>query len=196
MTKSNITIAALRLFLLRGYKYVSLVEVGKEAGVTKGGIYHYFADKKDLLNAAVQCLFDHITATILSLISEEKSIQEILTALIVDQAVEVHIVKTFGIEQETFQINHINFMFEVTTHFPQFFKRVEGDMLTTCEAISLRLQKAVADGEIRADLDINALTTIIFTLLQGQRVIAFRYADRSTREQIVANICRLLGMQP
>ena len=43
--KNKIIVAALRLFLLRGYKYVSLIDVAQEVGITKGGIYHYFENK-------------------------------------------------------------------------------------------------------------------------------------------------------
>ena len=41
--------AALRLFVLQGYKGTSVEQIGSEAGLTKGAVYFYFKDKESLL---------------------------------------------------------------------------------------------------------------------------------------------------
>ncbi len=41
--------AAVRLFQLRGYSAVTIDDIVREVGVTKGGFYHYFASKGELL---------------------------------------------------------------------------------------------------------------------------------------------------
>lgn len=45
--------AALKLFVTRGLRATTLDQVARAAGVTKGGIYHYFKGKEDLLRRAV-----------------------------------------------------------------------------------------------------------------------------------------------
>jgi AcrR family transcriptional regulator len=45
--------AALRVFAERGYRTTRLEDVGEAAGVTKGTIYHYFANKEELLLRAI-----------------------------------------------------------------------------------------------------------------------------------------------
>jgi AcrR family transcriptional regulator len=45
--------AALAVFAERGYRNTRLEHVGEAAGVTKGTIYHYFANKEDLLLRAI-----------------------------------------------------------------------------------------------------------------------------------------------
>lgn len=45
--------AGLRLFSARGYLDVSVDDIAREAGVTKGAVYHHFGGKEDLLVAAV-----------------------------------------------------------------------------------------------------------------------------------------------
>ncbi|MGI9275087.1 MAG: TetR family transcriptional regulator [Endozoicomonas sp.] len=42
---------ALKLFSERGIKSVTLAQIAKEAGVTRGAIYWHFRDKADMLNA-------------------------------------------------------------------------------------------------------------------------------------------------
>jgi AcrR family transcriptional regulator len=46
--------AALRVFAERGYRTTRLEDVGEAAGVTKGTIYHYFANKEELLLRAIE----------------------------------------------------------------------------------------------------------------------------------------------
>src|SRR4030095_5494663 len=46
--------AALAVFAERGYRNTRLEHVGEAAGVTKGAIYHYFANKEDLLLRAIE----------------------------------------------------------------------------------------------------------------------------------------------
>lgn len=64
--------AALRVFAEAGFRRASLTEVGEEAGVTKGCVYHYFDSKEELLlalmrersqSAASACLADAKSAT-------------------------------------------------------------------------------------------------------------------------------------
>src|SRR5690349_13686542 len=45
--------AALAVFAERGYRNTRLEDVGEAAGVTKGAIYHYFANKEELLLRAI-----------------------------------------------------------------------------------------------------------------------------------------------
>jgi AcrR family transcriptional regulator len=47
-TRERILTEALRLFAARGYARVSIEEIAEAAGVTKGAVYHWFADKADL----------------------------------------------------------------------------------------------------------------------------------------------------
>ena len=73
MTKNTIIITALRLFLLRGYKNVSLVDVAKEMGITKGGIYHYFGSKEELFHSVICYLFDYFAGKYAELFSKEQN---------------------------------------------------------------------------------------------------------------------------
>ena len=46
--------AALKVFAERGYRNTRLEDIGEAAGVTKGAIYHYFANKEQLLLRAIE----------------------------------------------------------------------------------------------------------------------------------------------
>lgn len=52
-TRTRLLQAATRLFQARGYRYTSVDEIAREAGVAKGTIYIYFKNKQELLLHAI-----------------------------------------------------------------------------------------------------------------------------------------------
>lgn len=196
MTKTNIVISATRLFLQRGYRYVSLVDIAREVGITKGGIYHYFSSKEELLNASVQCLFDHVTEKVFAVFDADKSVHEMLDELIVDQAVERYVDAVFGMQGVLSPSSHANFMLEVMSRFPQIHERIARDMAQFCGALRTKLQKAMNNGEIRADVDANVLAALLFPVVQGPKIIGELYQDEPSRRKIVATIWTLIANNP
>lgn len=192
MVKSNITVAALRLFLLRGYKYVSIIDVANEVGMTKGGIYHYFGSKEELLRATVQFLFDSLKRKFIDLFSDEKKICDILHSIIVEQSIDQYIKTLIGIEKEADLVKDGNFIHEVMQHFPHIHQRIDEDHLEICSFLEKKVHRAIQQGEIRGDLDTNGLAMIIWTMLQGQNFTRAFSKEREVRKQIVENFCRLL----
>ncbi len=61
-TRDRILGTALRLFAKRGYGAVSIEEIAQEAGVTKGAIYHWFADKDDVGRELQHDLYERLAA--------------------------------------------------------------------------------------------------------------------------------------
>ena len=57
VTKEILTRAALRLFRSNPYNDVSLSQIVKAVGVTKGSFYHHFKSKEEVFKAAVEMFF-------------------------------------------------------------------------------------------------------------------------------------------
>lgn len=53
-TRARIVKAATELFSMRGYAEVGTKEVVRRAGVTRGAMYHHFAEKRDLFHAVLE----------------------------------------------------------------------------------------------------------------------------------------------
>jgi AcrR family transcriptional regulator len=61
-TRDALVGAARRLFGQRGFLATSLEEIVKEAGVTKGALYHHFSDKEELFMAVADSVRRETTA--------------------------------------------------------------------------------------------------------------------------------------
>lgn len=65
-TRGALVEAARQLFAERGYAVVGTEEIVRAAGVTRGALYHHFADKRDLFEAVYEQLEAELTERIAS----------------------------------------------------------------------------------------------------------------------------------
>ncbi|HEX2095743.1 MAG TPA: TetR family transcriptional regulator [Solirubrobacterales bacterium] len=63
-TRGSLVDAARRLFATRGYANVGTEEIVRAAGVTRGALYHHFADKRGLFEAVYEQLEAELTQRI------------------------------------------------------------------------------------------------------------------------------------
>ncbi|MDF2502149.1 MAG: transcriptional repressor BetI, partial [Anaerosporomusa subterranea] len=159
MTKENIIIAALRLFLMRGYKSVSLIDVANEVGITKGGIYHYFSSKDDLLHVSLHLLVDRFEATYRDIFSEQNTIKTVLHSLIVERSVENYFKDLLQVT-ESCTLDYAHFVIEVMSKFPDIKQRIEQNSLIVCESLSQKIQRAMEKGELKSGFDSFALAAV------------------------------------
>jgi AcrR family transcriptional regulator len=73
-TRDRIMTVALELFAERGFAAVTMEEIAASAGVTKGAVYYWFADKDDLGRDLQHDLYERLTAAALAEFSAEGDI--------------------------------------------------------------------------------------------------------------------------
>lgn len=167
MTKENIITAALRLFLTRGYKSVSLIDVATEVGVTKGGIYYYFSSKDELLKIAFNFLLDRIEAEYQELLNHSATFREVLQVILVEDALKAYIKELLDVDIAG-SSDPVHFTIEVIRRFPDLSKRIQENQKSLCAAIAAKTQQAIEREEIRKDTDVEAFAAILMALQNGQ----------------------------
>ncbi|MDQ0321912.1 AcrR family transcriptional regulator [Pararhizobium capsulatum DSM 1112] len=76
--REQIIEGAKRVFMQGGFDAVSMNDITKEAGVSKGTIYVYFENKEDLFAAMIQQERSRIVATVKHVLDEDKPLRETL----------------------------------------------------------------------------------------------------------------------
>lgn len=57
--RMHILATAFKLFFQKGFKEVTMSELVKESGLSKGAFYHYFNSKEELYNHSMEMFMDH-----------------------------------------------------------------------------------------------------------------------------------------
>src|SRR5918997_7062785 len=80
-TRAALVDAARELFAERGYSAVGTTEVVERAGVTRGAMYHHFADKKDLFRAVYeQAEQDVVKRTVAAIAGVDEPLEQLRVA--------------------------------------------------------------------------------------------------------------------
>lgn len=187
MTKENIIIAALRLFLMKGYASVSLMDVAKEVGITKGGIYHYFSSKEELLNVAIYFFLDRFEEKYMSLLTKNESIQAILECLLVKQEQETYVAALLGTE-EKFNIDYAHSGIEIVRKIPGVLARMEQINAAVCELFTKKIEQAIQAGQMKDCGDSYASAASILSMINGYKSLGEQFQTEAMRKRLADTI--------
>ncbi|MEV7038891.1 TetR/AcrR family transcriptional regulator [Amycolatopsis sp. NPDC051061] len=85
--REKVVRAAVRLFAEKGFEATTVREIVEEAGVTKGGLYHYFESKDDLLFEIYTAMLRMQTRRMVTIAESDLPLPERLHAIIADVVV-------------------------------------------------------------------------------------------------------------
>src|SRR5437763_9767579 len=141
--RATILAAALEEFTARGYEGARLDDVAKRAGVAKGTIYLYFADKEALFQELVRSMVSPVLGALTQLRDVDISARALIETLL----------NTFGREvYGTRRRDIIRLILSEGPRFPAiaefYYREVVGRVLAILRPI---LQRAAARGELSHD---------------------------------------------
>ncbi len=178
-TRSALTAAARDLFASRGYSAVSTDEIVRAAGVTRGALYHHYADKQALFEDVFEQLEAEITTEIAGVFSAET---DHLTAVGGGVALFLDICQ----RPEVLRIS--------LTDAPAVLgwaRWREIEARHGLQLITHRLGAAVADGLVVAS-SVDALAQIILSAVIESALMIANGADRGATQQALMTL--LLGL--
>ncbi len=155
-TREHILNVAFELFLRKGYKEVTMSELEKATGLTKGAFYHHFKDKLEIFEAAIKGktgkMRFHPDAEWL----KQASLQDFIESYV------VHTSKIARYMLNNLRINYADLQFsniisDVMTYIPEIKTTV---VQLTQEEISMWegvIFRAKESNEIRNDVETTAL---------------------------------------
>ena len=161
-TKDYIVDQAYKLFLSRSYEAVSISEISKAIGLTKGALYHHFTSKEELFKAVIdkylplETYFEPI---------DDISLKQYIE-LAVDTARKI-VNGIFGEAPKFIPLSYVALFIDAFRHYPGFANDKNRLLQAEVEKIKGVLRNAIARGEIRSDINIDTTAMNFFSLSMG-----------------------------
>jgi AcrR family transcriptional regulator len=148
----EILAAAREVFLEKGFDRASVSEIAAKVGVVEGLVYTYYPSKRELLNSVLRGMYEPLILDIEDKFSRLKGVRSRMRFLIW-RHIRVYV--------EEPNLSRL-VLHEVRTG-PEYFQSVLHALHVRYTAFLLRtVEEAIADGELRADTDIELLRSMVY----------------------------------
>jgi TetR/AcrR family transcriptional repressor of nem operon len=177
--------SAMRVFWSRGYEGTSINDLVQATGMNRGSIYSSFEGKRDIFLAALASYDDRYRGRFLGGLTSGRSPKEAILAAFRAAADQV--------PSAEFPAGClvVNSAVELAPHDAEISAAVNASLGELRAFFRDRLDAAMAAGEIGA-LDSEAMTTTLYALFLGLRVMCRANAPADQKEQIVQQASRFL----
>ncbi len=165
--KDTILLTAFKMFAMNGYDGVSLNNIIKESGLTKGGVYYHFSSKDELFQEVVQAfVINYYTHKIKDIVTNnKKSVRRriydcyCIPAVLLKEAEEL-----FPLESNGFAFY---LMFDGLRKFDSMKQALSDCYKEVTELIISLLKEGITKQEIKEDINVKSLSIEIVSLLDG-----------------------------
>lgn len=161
-TKDFIVEESFKLFLNYSYEAVSINDISKAIGLTKGALYHHFKNKEELFKTVVDkylCIPD--------VVADIDTISLADYILLCTSEAEKIIKRLFGFTLVFTPINYMSMFADAFRHYPDYAE-LKGKFITReIEKTKKVLENAIKSGEIRGDINTSLIAMNFFSINMG-----------------------------
>jgi AcrR family transcriptional regulator len=189
-TKQEIAIAALRLFLQKGYERTSLNQIASQVGITKPAIYHHFRSKDELFHEVLSLFFREMGKWSKARFKTCRNVKDLLKSFFqVITGFKETADRLLGKQTGKTQYSFLEVFLSASKKDPSIRRRMEEGFIQTRSFLKGELLKAQRNGEIRKDLDCETLAFMIHALIEGTGLIDYidESIDRETMSKRMFN---------
>ncbi|MFA5848501.1 MAG: TetR/AcrR family transcriptional regulator [Bacteroidales bacterium] len=168
-SKEHIIIVASRLFMQKSYKEVTMSEIVKETGLSKGAFYYYFKSKEELFSEVLTYFFLNVTE-----LTYDKYSSESLHQFYHDVAKGINSLTGFYIEKfkgsievGELSINYFTLMFDAIKLFPELRLKIVDLLKNENKKWREVIGTAREKGEIKSVMSDEQLAKIFVSISDG-----------------------------
>jgi len=186
-TREYIIEKAYYLFLNHSYEAVTISDISKVVGLTKGALYHHFKNKEDLYKAVID---KHLNLQIEVIHDENITLLECIDEIVGHSR---KVINTIVSEDKQFMtLNYLSIFIDALRHYPKFIK--EKGNITRDSVLKIRniLTKAIESGEIRKDIDADVMAMNFFSL--SLSMVADLLHNNSAEQAVGSLRCQLMEL--
>ena len=198
-SKEHILAIAFRLFFQKGYKEVTMSELVKESGLSKGAFYHYFSSKEELYKHSMEMFLTQFMDSYTIEMDDNISLRENLKNLYNRFTPIADEINTSSEEKVETLTNYLIFLQKMMRK-REFREKLHIYNSKFYEQLSGWIKNAQAKGEIKPDLDSMVLARHFTSLMKGIGVLnAFELHGEpisQTLEKIIDQLFDLIEVNP
>ena len=175
-TRKKIMEIAKSLFFSSEYNKVTLNEIARQCELTKGGIYHYFNSKDDLLMAVLSESFEDMMDHILNQNFQSLTIEELLKVWFNFRG---HLDEISGDENADYNMifQTMYLLIIAIRKNKEFTKTISNLYSKAIEVLTQVIATAQIRGEIKSNLDPNAVALQLLSMAEGGMLISIIRED-------------------
>ena len=171
-SKEKILEVALKLFIRKGYRGTSLNEIASQAGLTKGGVYHYFDCKDDLYYQALREFFNFDMPGWLK--DNDLEIKDLIYEGFKSITDRKEWIKNLtDIDSDDAILHFYMFLYDATRRHPDLQEYIDQHDQYKRKILAETLNQAQKNGEIRSDIDPEVIAFEFDALLQQLEYLSF-----------------------
>jgi len=169
-TREKIVIKALQYFVENDYQAVSLTSIAEGIGITKGGIYHYFDSKDELLMECILTVFKTIGEFSATSFNENTSPEDVLKGFFSFKEIIKMMADSLNLELN----NYFNFYYLIflgVKKFPEIGEAMVAIYRRMQQELEHLFERFKERGVIRKDLNTRAFSLELITMVEGVMLV-------------------------
>jgi AcrR family transcriptional regulator len=175
-TKEIILKTAYDLFLSINYEAVTINSIIKATGLTKGGIYHYFASKEEIFKAVVD---RYMTENTTDLSVEHATLKDLIDYTIQKIKNQMQRKKcTCFDNQDIPPLQYVSLIVTAMRFYPEYVEIKNNFLIEEINKWKRVIEKAIENKEIRSDIDVEV--SAVNFLLSSAGIVAHIVFSGST----------------
>jgi len=193
-TRQLIIESAFIAFIDHGYDRVSLNQIIKSTGLTKGAFYHYFSSKDELIKEVMSnYFFSHLQQTIQHVGSEDQSFQERLDAVfknVMNVDIKLYSQPNRNIERNDFlkllfdSMNFNTFMKEMNDFYHEKIVTVMADVL----------ESGKKEGSVKEDIVSEEIAGVFAATVRGTIMITSHMSKEESEKELRTNVGAIMKL--
>jgi AcrR family transcriptional regulator len=179
-TRAGILRSAAAVFQRKGYGATSLADVSAASGLTKGALYFHFESKEALALAVIDAQHDRSISLGRALLDQKES------------GLRAALVMSFQLARQLRDDTVVRAGIRLTMEASSFSAPVREPYLDWMAAFEGYLGSAIADGDVRADIDVVTVAHFIIPAFTGVQLVSEALTGRADIYDRITEMWRLL----
>lgn len=198
--KEHLYKAAFRVFLSKRFERVTISDIEKESGMTRGAVFYYAKTKLDLFKQVVEeYVVDYQNFKYKVSLPKDATLKDVIESYIKGISETIHnLNEQIGtLPEENGSSAYLNLIVQIKTYYPDLNERYLSNLDTELTQWISYIQRAIDNDEIRSDINVLYTAKTLINIIYGQSFIDAMYKGLDLRilRGLLENLYHVLQKQ-